>query len=388
VLTLKLGPGKRPAPPVWKGPQEDGITFSLLSRFLVDRERFRLLAVEGLRPVSCFEHRLEFGTMWHLCEEHLAKDPGSRALAPPYAWEDPLRNYATKLCRLYPTQQEQVDHWYNVAKLTFPRYAAHWAYHSDTSKRTPLLQECVFDIPYPLKGNRVVRLRGKWDSVDLVASRGAGMVPGLWLQENKTKGQPDETSIRRQLKFDLQTLLYAVALETARGLYREKKLEEAPAALQEALGKAGRHPFQGVRYNVVRRPLGGGKGSIVRHKPTKGNPDGESKASFYRRLGEVIDGDPNSYFMRWDVNLTQKDCTVFKHQCLDPLLAQLCDWWEWVGGPGRGRPFNIPPAVHWRMPYGVWNPLLEGGTTDLDECLDTGSRVGLVRTDDLFPELA
>jgi hypothetical protein len=69
------------------------------------------------------------------------------------------------------------------------------------------------------------------------------------------------------------------------------------------------------------------------------------------------------------------------------LLAQLCDWWEWVGGPGRGRPFNIPPAVHWRMPYGVWNPLLEGGATDLDECLDTGSRVGLVRTDDLFPEL-
>jgi hypothetical protein len=205
MSTLKLGPGKRPAPPVWKGPQEDGITFSLLSRFLVDRERFRLLVVEGLRPLPTFEHRLEFGTMWHLCEEYLAKDSSPRALVPPYSWEDPLRDHATKLCRLYPTQQEQVDHWYNVVKLTFPRYAAYWAYHPDTSKRTPLLQECVFDIPYPVKGNRVVRLRGKWDSVDLVASRGAGMVPGLWLQENKTKGQPNEAVIRRQLKFDLQT---------------------------------------------------------------------------------------------------------------------------------------------------------------------------------------
>jgi hypothetical protein len=413
VSTLKLGPGKRPAPPVWKGPQEDGITFSLLSRFLVDRERFRLLVVEGLRPVPCFEHRLEFGTMWHLCEEGLAACPlaGGQGPAGRQPWQARLLEYARDLCLKYPTQQEQVDHWYNVVKLTFSRYAAYWADHTETSKRTPLLQECVFDVPYPLKGNRVVRLRGKWDSVDLAAGRGAGTVPGLWLQENKSKGQPSERTIRRQLNFDLQTMLYAVAFETARSLYRVGELGGAPAALREALGKAAKHPFQGVRYNVVRRPLGGGKGSIVRHKPTRGNPDGETKASFYKRLGGIIDGDPGSYFMRWDVSLTEQDCVVFKQQCLDPLLAQLCDWWEWVGGPGRKRPFDNKvvfgceapvaghdskvstnmvsrdSAIHWRMPYGVYNPLLEGGATDLDECLDTGSRVGLVRTDDLFPEL-
>jgi hypothetical protein len=39
------------------------------------------------------------------------------------------------------------------------------------------------------------------------------------------------------------------------------------------------------------------------------------------------------------------------------------------------------------MPYGVYSPLLDGGSTDLDEHLLTGSEVGLRRVDKLFKEL-
>ena len=57
---------------IWDGPEEDGITQSLLSRFLVCRERFRILVVDGLKPVDQFSSRIEYGQMWHLCEENLA----------------------------------------------------------------------------------------------------------------------------------------------------------------------------------------------------------------------------------------------------------------------------------------------------------------------------
>ncbi len=33
--------------PVWKGPEVDGVTQSLLSRYLTCKERFRLLVIEG-----------------------------------------------------------------------------------------------------------------------------------------------------------------------------------------------------------------------------------------------------------------------------------------------------------------------------------------------------
>ena len=68
-----------------------------------------------------------------------------------------------------------------------------------------MLQEQVCDVPYNLPSGRVVRLRGKFDSVDLIDG-------GIYLQENKTKGDIDKIQVERQLSFDLQTLMYSVAL--------------------------------------------------------------------------------------------------------------------------------------------------------------------------------
>ena len=79
-------------------------------------------------------------------------------------------------------------------------------------------------------------MRGKWDSVDYIGKR-------VYLQENKTKGDIDEQAIRHNLHFDLQTMLYMTALT--------EELEPQKIA--------------GVRYNVIRRPLSGGKGSIRPH---------------------------------------------------------------------------------------------------------------------------
>jgi hypothetical protein len=201
--------------PLWAGPCDSGprggITFSLLSRFISCRERFRIAVIEGLRSVDAFNHRIAFGDAWHICEEALAwQDPHEIVASKERPWEDPLLYWGQQTCKQYPMAAEQVDHWYNVCRVTFPLYVEYWAKHPDMIARRPLLSEQSFSVPYRLPSARTVRLRGKWDSVDLV---GEGKGARIILQENKTKGDVREAQLRRQLRMDLQVMLYLVALE-------------------------------------------------------------------------------------------------------------------------------------------------------------------------------
>lgn len=373
---------KMPPPrldPVWKGPLVDGITFSLLSRFLACRERFRLLVIEGLKPADQFNHRMEYGNMWHVCEEALARGPRKDGKE---TWTDALRNYSVSLCKRYPMQQEQVQHWYEVCKVQFPIYVDWWSRHSDVKGRQPLFQEKVFDVAHYLPSGRTVRLRGKWDSVDLING-------GVWLQENKSKSDINEVQIRRQLTFDLQTMLYLVSMRGAGNIL--------DPVWKRYMGK-----IKGVRYNVVRRPLSGGKGTITRYKAKEIKKKGivqkiipeESKTEYYARLAAIISGSPQEYFMRWNCEVAAAEIDKFQRECLDPILEQLCDWWEWVSC--AKDPFDQAEhsfderkshLIHWRTPYGHYNPMADGNASDLDEHLATGSTAGLQHCDNLFPEL-
>ena len=351
--------------PAWKGPERDGITFSLLSKFLTCRERFRVLTIEGWRPARRFSHQVEYGNMWHVCEEeHAAGRP----------WEPKLVEYARKIMTVYPLDQERIDHWYNVCKVQFPVYVENWSKNDEVRDRTPLLQEQVFDVPYRLPSGRTVRLRGKWDAVDLI---GKGKTAGIFVQENKTKGDIDIERIQRQVGYDLQTMIYLVALKEYNQL--EKR------------------PILGVRYNVVRRPLSGGEGSIVQRKGSK-NVAPESKEEFYARLRGVIDGTgkktngenyegPGYWFHRWTARVLPDDVTRFRERTLDPILEQLCCWYTSVTDP-RPNATPVPAwAQNWVHPFGVTNSIDEYGYSDLDEYLLSGSTVGLERVDELFPEL-
>jgi hypothetical protein len=370
-------PLRRNVEPVWKGPQVDGITFSLLSRFLCCRERFRLLVVEGLRTKGDFNQKIEYGQMWHVCEEAVAERPGDTNY-----WQQRLLAYAKAAALQYRMQAQEVDKWYNVCKMQFPVYLEYWSKHSHTTTREPVLQEQKFNVEYQLPSGRVVKLRGKWDSADLT---GTGKHRKFSLQENKTKGQVIEQRIRRQLKFDLQTMIYVVALDTAiksGQLFTDQRFARLIGGVDA------------IRYNVVRRPLSGGKGSIVRHKPTKKNPKGESKEGYFARLQEVFREAPQDFFARWEVSIAPCDIEKFKKECFNPILEALCDWWEWISSGvdpfderadgWQKKEYN---PIHWRHPFGIWNPLDEGIPADLDEYLDTGSTVGLIKVANLFPEL-
>jgi hypothetical protein len=333
--------------PLWQGPESDGpqggITQSLLGGYLVCKERFRLVTVEGLMPQDEFSHALEYGNIWHLCEEvHAAgKD-----------WKAELLNYGIDLRKKYPGDQVQIEKWFQVCKVQFPIYLKFWG---KEKKREELLQEVSFQVPYKLPSGRTVYLRGKWDSVYQEGK-------GVWLKENKTKGTVDDERIQKQLTFDMQTMIYLVAL------------------------KSRYTNVRGVLYNVVRRPLSGGKGSIRQHKPTKKNPNGESATDYYGRLTDIIEEEPEDYFKRWKVAVSATDIKRFEEEFLQPCLEELCNWWCLVSdarihGADYWRPYN------YRTPFGIWNPLFEGRTTNLDNYLETGDMLGLKRGTQLFPEL-
>lgn len=359
--------------PLWEGPNSSepngGITFSTLSRFLVCRERFRLYIMEGLRSEDKFNHKLEYGNMWHLCEEAYRNLPAAYDSA--LYWKDSLQRYGVELCKKYPFDQYQIDHWYNVLLVQFPIYVDYWRQHSEKGMITPLLREKVFDVPYSLPSGRAVRLRGKWDGVDLVDGENGSSA--VWLCEHKTKGDIKESQIKRQLKYDLQTMLYLAALKEWQDLDDYGIPIRTSDLVDNRVG--------GVKYNVVKRPLSGGKGTIVRKKGTK-KVAPETKEHYYQRLSDIIKADPQSYFMRWNVAVTTKDIERFRTECLDPVLESLVDWYDWV--KNNSNPFRGPS--HWRSPFGV-SGSIDQYESEYDEYLDSGSMVGLRRVDKLFEEL-
>lgn len=359
--------------PLWQGPCTDGplggITQSMLIRFLSCRERFRLKFVCGLEPHAKWNYRLGYGQMWHVCEEALASGNGPATTL----WEDMLREHTAKQMTDYPLQRGEIEKWYNVCLVQFPEYVEYWRGHPDVTHRVPLLQEQVFDVPYKLPSGRVVRLRGRWDSVDLIDG-------GIYIQENKTKGDINKEQIERQLAFDLQSMFYLIATQW---------VQNAGSVDQEKWS----HPIKGVIYNVVRRPLSGGKGSISPHKAKATKHTyipAESAEQFFERLRrDYITAEPEYWFFRIRAEISNHDIDVFRKTCLDPLLETVCWWYESVTKNSYRLPSHhlVERAMNYRTPFGVYSVLEEGGATEYDAYLATGSMAGLKQVEELFTEL-
>lgn len=347
---------------VWQGPcasgEQGGVTQGLLQKFLACRYRFKVYALDGWRAAPRFNHKIEYGNMWHFAEATYAKTGDIDITI------DTALGYAENLAETYPESRAEIAKWWNVLRVQFPVYVDYYL-RLPTAPATSLLQEQVFDVPYKLPSGCVVRLRGKWDGVELVDN-------GVWLVENKTKGDIDEQAMQKQLTFDLQTMMYLVALrDTMPG-----NVNYLPQSLK------------GVRYNVIRRPLSGGKGTIVRHKPTKSNPAGESESEYYNRLKEYIINGPSTYFFRWNVDVSPEDVNRFRNEFLDPCLEFMCQWYEVQTERSLATLTTVPVnCLHFRTPFGLTSEIVDGYGSDLDHFIETGSTVGLLRVNDLFPEL-
>jgi len=350
-LFKKATRSKRRAP-VWKGPEVDGITQSMIGRYLVCKERFRVRVIEGFRPNEGFRVPLEYGNMIHLCEEYhgVGED-----------WQKPLRQYCADLCRQYPNEQKDVDKWYRICKIQYPIYLKYWKQHKDEKKRVPISYEQEFGVPYDLPSGRTVILRGKIDGLDTI---GKGRNAYCAMKENKARGSYNELKLQQDLTFDLQTMMYFIACQ----IMEQRGEIELPAKLNR------------IRYNVIRRPLGGGaKGQIRQRK-------NDTLKEYYERLEEVLEEHKDEYYTRFEVHINQSDVDKFKNTFLTPCLEEICDWYYKVT---NHRPKGLVTAgvQNYRLPYGTYNNVREGYGADVDEYLRTESTVGLERVLDLFPEL-
>lgn len=363
--------------PLWKGPGVDGISFSLLSKFLVCRERFRLQVVEGLKECEPFNHPLEFGSCWHEAEEVVARD------GPKGPWLKAVGKYCQKLQQKHPNATVGIGRTYHLVKLAFPLYLSRWS-KVRAKKQEPILQEQSFRVPYELPSKRIVILRGKWDSVFRTRE-------GYWLQENKTKGKIDEAGVQATLHQNLQAMLYLIALQTCMDAKHKpfhrpwKRTTEGRRPIREK-----KAVIKGVLYNVIRRPLGD-QHAIKQRKS-------ETETQFYRRVADQIKADPTHYFFRWECRIHPPDIEKFKTHVFDPILEQLCDWWEWIA-VDPWNPWSITESYrqplidcgygspHYQSPWGVYNSLGSGFRGDYFDYLTTGRTAGLKTISELFPEL-
>jgi hypothetical protein len=302
--------------------------------------------------------------MWHLCKEHAEGE-----------WLDKLIDHTNALIEKHHYHREDINKWFEVCRVQFEVYLEVRDSLFDLEKgwKTATTEE-VFHTPYVLLDGRTVYLRGKFDGSDV---KGQSRVR---LEEHKSTGDVKEEQRERQLSFDLQTMTYAIAYEEVHGRL-----------------------VTDVGYNVILRPLSGGKHSIRPHKASA-NKVAESPERFYGRLGKEIASDPEYFFYRWESQLSQDDIMLFVNTCLDPVLANLCDdfeWWDyckeqdnageivWLVYDSDVRRERFPEHTrrHYRLPYGVYNPIAEGGSTSLDRFLLDGDMTGLQRAEVLFPEL-
>lgn len=365
--------------PVWAGPcsnhPQGGISQSLIGDWLACRERFRVHVIEGLSAVEGFSAPLEFGNLFHCAEEAYAKRAHKDDILANHNasdWVRAIEEYYLHLCNTYPFDRDQCRHWYMMCLALFPRYIDWWNAHHDLSDRVPLLSETLFRLPYRLPSGRTAYLRGKIDSGDFIRS---GPEMGAWVQENKTKSTIDGQKLERQLTFDLQSMFYSIAFQWMNH-HDEKGIGLSAPAMR--FGQ-----YSGVRYNVIKRPA---------HK---------SIDNMIKALTESIEaGRANEWFWRRNVAITEQDIQRFRSECLDPVLENISDDYEWwvfcfehkvsqYDIPTRHREFKHHQNRHFRLPYGTYNPITEvwGGFGDVDEYLKTGSMVGLTRVMELFPEL-
>ena len=374
---IKTLPQEKKVDPLWKGPESDepqgGITQSMMDVILACRYRAKLSLIDGLRSVEGFSKNLEYGNLWHVAEEALAANKD---------WDGPLLAYSQKLARKYPLQQQEAVKWYEVCRRQFPVYVDYWKKHPDVKDRTPLLQEEAFCVPYTLPSGRIVYLRGKFDAVDLI---GKARSAGIYLQENKTKGDIDVETLQKNLTFDKQTMFYLTSLEIFREIYRQDAPSDPGYALE------WKAPILGVRYNVIRRPLSGGRGSIkpLSEKRTKNTfTPAETMTHYYDRLlNDYIIPEPEYWFARWKVEVTKTDIDRYKNDFLNPFLENVCWWYDLMTGKKVDVTKFDLNCLHFRLPFGIYNPIAEGAETDTDNYLRTGSTVGLARVETLFPEL-
>jgi len=329
--TKYKSPKKKPSPK-WD-LYRDGLSQSLMNRFIDCRETFRLYAVEGFRTASVRRAR-DFGTIYHKLVELHARGKPIKTHFP--AW------LKRKYSRLSPEDRKYIRLDAKVAQMMFEEYR-----RALPDRYKYIAAEETFTEELKLPNGKIVKMRGRTDEL---IDRGKN---GIWIQENKTKQRIDMLFIEDTLRRNLQTMLYAWAMQKRYG-----------------------RPVTGIVYNVIRQP-------------SQRRKEDETEDQFVDRIRQDVRKRPSHYFQRRKVDLTREHHRHWMNSELIPLVNHICAWWESI----KNDPFHpwatadgLPNPHHFARPFGIYSPM-SNGRGDFYEYKLYGKRTNIVIEDNPFGEL-
>ena len=302
--------------------EKDGITYSFLDEWLLDREQARLSYVEGWSSTG-FSVALTFGIAFHDCLEWIAKGRSVKTIR----WKILNPFFERRAKNLDEQHVEDLQKTLAMVEVVFRKYQEYWEGYDQ--RFNYIFQEKSFEVNHMTQTGISIPVRGRWDAVYSDSQN------KLWLMENKTKGQIDEEGIMAHLPQDLQTMLYVHALQKHTG-----------------------RRVEGVLYNVIRRPG-------LRQKKT------ETVDEYLERAFDDITNRPEYYFMRWKVELLPQDIENWVLKTFDPILDQVAAWWESI----KDDPFDPwGSPLHYQNPQALFTKF---GKSRYFNMLTRGSTEGL-----------
>lgn len=327
------------------GPKS-GLSQTMIQKFIVCRERFRIRYVEGLISSGGVSDAIEFGNIFHKAWELHCKGV-------------PLKAILNKLTARHPRTREAVydPHLCKIAVTLLPIYLEYTK--EDTKDFHYLRSEQKFNMPYQCGLGRIVHMKGKRDAELLRDGK-------LWLKENKTKSQINVEQLTHTLPYFVQPGLYLLSLQRD---YPE-------------------YDIGGFIYDVVRKP------GLKRKK-------NETEVQFLRRIRDDVESRPEHYFLMLEIDMDTKHLEEWRLRFFDPVISQICLWWEsikhnpfdpWTTPSGNIGLSGTDPQVlvqnphHFLRPFGIYDPLATG-VGDYFLKIVNATNAGLVETDEPFPEL-
>jgi hypothetical protein len=147
------------------GLYTQGLSYSLLSKFVVCRERFRLRTVESLVPTGRKE-AMEFGTIFHKALELFAMGKTNSQIVAYFAQKSRKKRKGSR------RQMEYDPLLCRIASMMLPHYQRFWK--EVLSEIKYFESEQVFEFQYQCSIGKVIPLRGKRDDQSVPWTRPEG----------------------------------------------------------------------------------------------------------------------------------------------------------------------------------------------------------------------
>lgn len=223
----------------WRGPKEDGITYSLLTRFFAeDPYRLYLYFMEGLEEYRDEGDNLAYGSIAHVGLEELIKIPYTKEEFTPEDWEQIFEAMMEVLNNEYPSCPPSFKH--SVKQMI--------SLYNDSFKEEygQFVTEIEFKVPHVTSHGHEITLRGKIDALQILKGDlrpeckfgeyefkqlPRGFVPGHVLGEHKFKGRFDPLKLKHEIAIDHQVSIYSFVAGTDLVIYDNIRIPDVQYSL-------------------------------------------------------------------------------------------------------------------------------------------------------------